>query len=169
MKMFPLLFGIALLVQGCTYAISPAVSRKADTSVTFEKLQADPGSFTGKLLILGGTIAEIVGVKQGTLIEVTHRDLDYWGKPERTERTAGRFYIVHPKQLDPLVYAPGRDITVAGEVQKPGSQALGNRYDEYPVLLSKELRLWERERPSSWDKPRWIDPLYEQDSPARRD
>jgi outer membrane lipoprotein len=168
MSAFPLLVGILLLVQGCTYAISPAVSRKADTSVTFEKLQADPGPFAGKLLILGGTIAEIVGVKQGTLIEVIHRDLDYWGKPERTERTAGRFYIVHPRQLDPLVYAPGRDITVAGEVQKPGSQALGNR-DEYPVLLSKELRLWDRERPSSWDKPRWIDPLYEQDSPARHD
>jgi outer membrane lipoprotein len=169
MKTFPLLFGVALLVQGCTYAISPAVSRKADTTVTFEKLQADPGPFAGKLLILGGTIADIAAMKQGTLIEVIHRELDYWGKPERTERTAGRFYVVHPKQLDPMVYAPGRDITIAGEVQKPGSQALDNRGDDYPVLLSKELRLWERERPSSWDKPRWIDPLYEQDSPARHD
>jgi outer membrane lipoprotein len=169
MNMLPLLLGSALLVQGCTYAISPAVARKADTSITFEKLQADPVSFTGKLLILGGTIAEVVGVKQGALIEVIHRDLDYWGKPERTGRTAGRFYIVHPKQLDPLVYAPGRDITVAGEVQKPGSQALGSRHDDYPVLVSKELKLWERDRPSSWDKPQWIDPLYDKDSPGRRE
>src|SRR3990172_809656 len=114
MKTLPLLVGILLLVQGCTYAISPAVSRKADKSITFEALQADPGPFAGKLIILGGTIADIAAVKQGTLIEVIHRDLDYWGKPERTERTAGRFYVVHPRQLDPMVYARGRDITIAG-------------------------------------------------------
>lgn len=169
MRAFPLLVGILLLVQGCTYALSPAVRRAADKSATFQKLQADPAAFEGKVLILGGTIAEISGAKQGTVIEVIQRDLDYWGKPERTEKTAGRFYIIHPKQLDPMVYAPGRAITVAGEVQKSGSEAIGSRRDDYPVLLPKELKLWERERPSSWEKPRWIDPLYEQDSPARRD
>jgi outer membrane lipoprotein len=169
MRTFPLLFGVLLLVQGCTYAISPVVRRTADKSVTFDKLQADPAAFVGKLLILGGTIAEISGVKQGTVIEVIQRDLDYWGKPERTEQTAGRFSISHPKQLDPMVYAPGRAVTVAGEVLKPGSQALGSRRDDYPVLLMKELKLWERERPSSWERPQWIDPLYEREGPARRD
>ena len=169
MKTFPLLFGVLLLAQGCTYAVSPAVRRAADASIPFEKLQADPAAFAGKLLILGGTIAEVAGVKQGTVIEIIQRDLDYWGRPERTEQTAGRFYILHPKQLDPMVYAPGRTVTVAGEVQMPGSQTLDSRRDDHPVLVPRELKLWERERPSTWERPQWIDPLYEREGPARRD
>ena len=52
-----LIGGMALLLQGCSYAISPDVSRTADRSITFEQIQADPSSLQGKIVILGGLIA----------------------------------------------------------------------------------------------------------------
>lgn len=167
MKIITLLFVGLLSCQGCTYAISPAVADKADRTTTFDKLVMDPESYKGKLLILGGTIDQTTNVKQGTLIEVVQRQLDYWGKPQRTKKTGGRFLVFYPRYLDPMVYSPGRDITVAGEVQGTSSPMLENRPYDYPVILSKELRLWERER-QSWDKPLWVDPLYDPDSPGRR-
>lgn len=148
MKTIIVLFGALLFLQGCTYAISPAMLEHADKTITFEKLQADPDSCAGKLLVLGGTIAQISTTQQGTLIEVVQKRLDSWGKPERTQRTGGRFLVLHPGYLDPMVYAPGRDITIAGEVQGAGSPLLGNTHYDYPVLLLKEHKLWgARERP----------------------
>lgn len=162
MKNIVCVIGIALLLQGCTYAISPEISHKADKTISFDRLQADPDEYKGKLLILGGIIAQTTAIKQGTLIEIEQKRLDYWGKPERMKRTGGRFLAFYPGYLDPLVYSPGRDITIAGEVQGISSPALGDKQYDYPVILTKEMKLWPVIR-ESWNKPQWIDPLYNYD------
>lgn len=160
MKMIAVLFSFVLFFQGCSYAISPDIAGKADKSVRFEKLQADPDSFKGKIIIVGGTIAQASDVNRGTLLEVIQRPLDYWGKPERTKRTGGRFLVFYPGPLNMMAYAPGVDITIAGEVLETGSPMVGGKQYDYPVLLAKERKLWERE-PGSSDKTRWMDPLYD--------
>ena len=156
--MIAVLFSFMLLFQGCSYAISRGMVDKADKTVRFEKLQADPESFKGKIIIVGGTIAQTSEVNKGTLIEVTQRTLDYWGKPERTKKTGGRFLVFHQGTLNALAYAPGIDITVAGEVLGTSSPMIGNKQYDYPIVLSKELKRWEPE-PRSSDKARWMDPL----------
>jgi outer membrane lipoprotein len=168
MKNPVVLFALALLLQGCTYAVSRDTAARADKTITFAMLLSDPDTFKGKLLILGGTIAHITNTKQGTLIEVVQKPLDYWGKPKRTDRTGGRFLVRHAGYLDAMIFAPGRDITVAAEIEGTRSEALGEMEYSYPVVIARELKLWEREHPS-WDKPQWIDPLYDPYSPGRRD
>lgn len=160
MKTIVVLFAGALLLHSCTYAISPGTTDKADKTIPFEKLQANPEAFKGKLLILGGTIARITTVNQGALIDVIQKRLDYWGKPLRTSRTGGRFLVFHPGELNAMIYAPGVDITIAGEALGVSSPMLGDKQYDYPLLHVKELKLWERER-GSRDTPRWIDPLYD--------
>jgi outer membrane lipoprotein len=160
MKMIVCMIGIALVLQGCSYAISSDLAKRADKTIFFDKLLADPDEYKGKLLILGGIITQTTAIKQGTLIEVDQKKLDYWGKPQRTKKTGGRFIVLYPGRLDALVYSPGRDITVAGEVQGTRSMALGDQQYDYPIILSKELKLWPRVR-QSMEKPQWIDPLYD--------
>jgi outer membrane lipoprotein len=167
MKRLVVLFAGSLLLQGCTYAISPGMTERADKTLTFAQLQAaDPDTFKGKLVILGGTIALISTTKEGTLIEVVQKPLDFWGKPKRTNKTGGRFLLRYPGYLDAMIFAPGRQITVAAEVEGARSQALGEMEYSYPVLVAREIKLWEREY-QSWNKPQWIDPLYDPYSPAR--
>lgn len=160
MKIIAVLFSIMLLSQGCTYAISPGMADKADKTITFKKLLAEPDAFTGKFLILGGTIAEVTTVSQGMLIEVDQKQLDYWGKPERTSRTGGRFIVFHPGYLNTMAYGPGVEITIAGEVLGFSSPMIGDKQFAYPIVLVRELKRWERER-TSRDSPQWIDPLYD--------
>jgi outer membrane lipoprotein len=155
-----LLLGALLCAQGCSYAVSPEIKAQADRTIPFEKLSAEPRSFAGKTVILGGEIVRIQSTKSGTLIEVLQKELDYWGKPRRTERTGGRFIVSHRAMLDAMVYAPGREITVAGEVTGTEQQGLGEDVAAYPLLQSRELKLWPRERPTS-DRPQWLDPLHD--------
>ncbi|MFA5072870.1 MAG: Slp family lipoprotein [Nitrospirota bacterium] len=157
MKNSTLLFALFFSLQACSYAISPAARDKADQTISFEMLRSDPDLYTGKMVILGGTIAETTELQLGTLIQVMQKQLDYWGKPTRTNRTGGPFLVYYPGYLNALAYAPGREITVAGEIagtQLKLSKELSKSY-QHPVLVSKELKLWERTRsrndPQSWD------------------
>ncbi|MGE5809540.1 MAG: Slp family lipoprotein [Nitrospirota bacterium] len=168
MKRCVVLSAVTLLLQCCTYAISPEMSARADKTISFEMIQADPDTFKGKLVILGGTIAQTSNTRQGTVIEVVQRPLDYWGKPKRTDRTGGRFLVLSSRYLDSMIFAPGREITVAAEVEGTRSKALGEADYSYPVVAARELKLWERER-KSWDTPQWTDPLNDPYYPARQD
>jgi outer membrane lipoprotein len=168
MKRIVALSAVALLLQGCTYAISPEMSARVDKTISFEMIQADPDTFKGKVVLLGGTIAQTVNSRQGTVIEVVQKPLDYWGMPKRTDRTGGRFLLLSPGYLDVMIFAPGREITVAAEVAGTRSKALDEMEYSYPVVIARELKLWERER-QSWDKPQWIDPLNDPFYPARQD
>ena len=130
MKKIVALSAVALLLQGCTYAISPEMSARVDKTISFEMIQADPDTFKGKLVLLGGTIS--------------------------------------PRYLDAMIFAPGRELTVAAEVAGTRNKALDEMDYSYPVVIARELKLWERER-QSWDKPQWIDPLNDPYYPARQD
>ena len=159
-----LIGGMALLLQGCSYAISPDVSRTADRSITFEQIQADPSSLQGKIVILGGLIAQVRNVKNGTFIEIVQKELDYWGKPRRTDRTGGRFIVYQPRPLDVLVFAPGREITIAGEVSGAEEKFLDESAFLYPRINARQIKLWPPEKPG-WDKPPFLDPLYDSSTP----
>lgn len=159
-------FLLLAVVQACTYAISPDITSKADKALTFQRLQADPEAYKGKTVILGGVIAQTGNTKQGALIEIIERPLDYWGKPENTNQSGGRFLVQHSGALDEAIYAPGRQITVAGVVE--GARDSSNSGPSYILIRSKQLKLWERNK-QSWDRPQWMDPLYDPNGPPRRD
>lgn len=154
------MLSVALLLHGCAYAISPDMAKQADTTVTFKELRADPERFKGKIVILGGAVIQTTALQQNTLIEVEEKPLDYWGMPKRTKKTGGRFNALVRGYLDPLVYAPGRQITVAAEVAGTHSAELGEAEYSDPVVVAKEIKLWPRERESQ-DKLQWMDPLYD--------
>lgn len=159
-----LIGGMALLLQGCSFAISPDVSRTADRAITFEQIQADPSPLKGKTVIIGGVIAQFRTVKNGSRIEIVQKELDYWGKPLRTDRTGGRFIVHQSRPLDVLVFAPGREITVAGEVAGTEEKFQDESAVLYPLINAREIKLWPREKPG-WDKPQFLDPLHDPNAP----
>jgi outer membrane lipoprotein len=140
------------------------VVRQADRGITFKQLQADPDAHAGKIVILGGTLVSVLNQKKGALIEIAEKKLDYWGKPRRTEKSGGHFQVLHQGYLDAMLYAPGRDITVAGEVVGSGDRPAAGIESTFVLLRSRELKIWPREK-LTWDKPQWIDPLYDRTSP----
>jgi outer membrane lipoprotein len=160
MKNIILAINLALFFQGCTYAISPEYARQADSTLSFRVIKQDPGTYTGALVIIGGTIDQVSSTDHGTLIEVTERALDYWGRPKRTDETGGRFILLYPAHLNTLLYAPGREITAAVTVEGTEATALTDQNLRLPLFLSRELKLWKDDRKTS-TSPQWFDPFYD--------
>lgn len=151
---------LLLLMAGCAPAFAPGLAALADRSLTFEQFLSDPDLYSGKILILGGEIDQFTLHPQGTLLLIIHRPLDYWDQPRRTERTGGRFQLFIPRPLDALVYAPGREITAVAEVAGTRLPLFGERTFDDPVLVVKDLRLWQK-RARARTTPTWGDPLYD--------
>jgi len=152
---------LALLLPGCSYAISSSLADRVDRTITFDQLAAEPDVHAGKIFILGGAIVACEPAKpSGTLITVAQKPLDYWGKPISTTRTGGDFLLYSPERLDTLVFALGRELTAAGEAAGSKPASLGGREFADPVLIIREFKLWEKpQRSSRAGQSQWNDPL----------
>jgi len=94
--------------------------------------------------VWGGEIVQTVNQKDGTtLVEVFQRPLGWRGEPKGTRASEGRFLILAEKYLDAYIFRRGRKITVAGEIQGEKIRPIGEMDYRYPLLLSKEIYLWE--------------------------
>ena len=141
------------VLAGCTPAISPQLMDQVDRALDYRAIAADPTGARGKTVLLGGTIVQTVPKPGSTEIEVVQKALDSSGAPRLTDRSEGRFLVVSERFLDPAVYSPGRDVTVAGEVADPQTRRLGEIDYRYPVVHAIELRLWRPPGPSAYPYP----------------
>ncbi len=127
---------------GCTPVISRQLMDQVDRTLDYRAIAADPSGAKGKTVLLGGTIVQTVPKPGLTEIDVVQKSLDSSEAPRLTDRSEGRFLVVSEQFLDPAVYSPGRDITVAGEVLDPQTRRIGEIDYRYPVVQAIELRLW---------------------------
>ena len=114
---------------------------KVDKSLTPSLLFKNPDVHKGKIIILGGLIVDAKNTKKGTVIEVVQKPLDYRGRPLHSDRSLGRFIILHEGFLDTAIYSPDRAVTVAGEVMGTKVRPLDEIEYAYPLIKSRELYL----------------------------
>ena len=135
---------IAILgVVSCAPPFAKETLEKVDRSISFQELQRDPDTFKGRWVMLAGVIIETRNTKEGTTIEVLQRPMDRRGRPDETDVTEGRFIIRTDRFLDVAVYHRGRRIAVVAEVAGRKILPLGEIEYQYPVVVAKELHLWE--------------------------
>ena len=137
-----LLTGLCCLA-GCAPTFSRELLDQVDSTTTFRELQNDPDRHVGKTFMLGGIILETRNTADSTIIQVLQRPLDRQGRPRETDETGGRFIIESPEFLDAAVYQPGKRISLIGQVTGQEVRPLGEIHYRYPVVSSKEVRLWE--------------------------
>ena len=107
---------LAVFVGGCATAFPESVMRTVDTRITADELLRDPAAHKGARVILGGDVLAVQPRPGLTEIELLARRLRGDDSPERSDRSPGRALLHTPEFLDPAVYAPGRRITVVGQV-----------------------------------------------------
>jgi outer membrane lipoprotein len=155
------LFGMALLLiaSACTHPISKQLRKEAQKdNLLFATVLADPAAYKGRIVLWGGRVIEITNNKAGTEMIVLETPLDFLGVPEAAQSSRGRFIARIPKFLDPAIYLADRDITLAGEVVGAEEKELGETTYKYPVVMIKELHLWEKLDPK-YPTDTWHDPL----------
>ncbi len=137
------LFGILLAVcAGCaSYPISKGLREQAKP-LTVAQVASSPGAYSGTIVIWGGRVINTVNDTSGGRIYVLGLPLTRHEVPVWNGITTGRFVVRGQGFIDPEVFKAGRLITVAGEVTGVEKQPLQGIQYAYPVVASRELRLW---------------------------
>ncbi|HEX4995533.1 MAG TPA: Slp family lipoprotein [Methylomirabilota bacterium] len=136
---------LVILVGGCATAFPESVMSTVDTRITADELLSQPAAVKGARVILGGDILGVQPSPGLTEIELLTRRLRGDDSPERSDRSPGRALLRTPEFLDPAVYAPGRRITVVGEVTGVEERKIGEVPYRYPVITVERIRLWPKD------------------------
>ncbi|WP_028574834.1 Slp family lipoprotein [Desulfonatronovibrio hydrogenovorans] len=142
-RMMLVLMGLFLLLPSCAPVISGPVMKTVDQSVSFADLRQNISVMKGKTLVLGGRILNTVPLERETWVEILEHPLDIRQRPLTGDESGGRFLVFFPGFLDPSVYAPGRLVTVAGQVEGKEVRPLGEMEYVYPVIMAVEHHLWQ--------------------------
>jgi outer membrane lipoprotein len=142
---FLAVMGALSLVAGCAYPISQTLRDEARPNLTFATVLENPAAYKGSVVIWGGRIIGAAALDQGGEITLLELPLDRWGRPEDEEPSAGRFIARASTFLDPAVYSPGVEVTVAGEVMGKEVRPVSQTRYIYAVIMIKEIRLWRKQ------------------------
>jgi outer membrane lipoprotein len=144
---------LLLVCSACAPAISKHLRQQAEPAVSFAALQTDPGAYQGRIVILGGIIAQVTPQTGGTEVEVVQKPLDYFQEPKSTDTSQGRFLVKADRFLDPLVFRQDRKITVAGAVIGSEVRKLQDMDYRYVLVQGQEIKLWPLTPPEPWPSP----------------
>lgn len=148
MRLALIFLAFALSLSGCgRHAVSREALLLVDQSVPFAAVGQNPGAFTGKFLLTGGSVARVRNTPTGAELEVVQLPLGSDDRPNEKGRSEGRFLALAPGFLDPLIYKPGRLVTLVGRVAGFTTRPLEGIDYTYPILETKELYVWRPEDP----------------------
>jgi len=131
----------AFVVAGCG-VLSPEVRRDAVRLERYQDLREEPQRFQEEVVILGGELIEVRNRAEGTTLLVLERPLGMGERPKADGASGGRFMVRFADYLDPVLFAPGRNVTVAGVVQGERIEPVGEAPYRYVLLEGKEIHLW---------------------------
>ncbi|WP_142525450.1 Slp family lipoprotein [Methylacidimicrobium cyclopophantes] len=129
-------------LTGCGGPFSESTVEAARNQPSFGALRHNPAAYQGRLVILGGKIAQIQNRKSATVLEIVQHPLGSGERPSSTDQSGGRFLAVTPKFLDPTIYKRGKEVTVAGRVSGVQPGRIGKRSYSYPVISISQIHLW---------------------------
>ncbi len=160
-----LLLGVvaAGILLGCT-TIPNRYVKQAEAGVTLSALVSDPQRYEGKVVILGGAIAEAVPTSGWVWVRMKNRPLDQDYRPHRPASLegpeTGYFWVTVGRQAFPTASERWMRVTVVGRVMPPPRPREAPDTHGEPVLGALYLKGWgdQGARQDSWEQH--IDPNY---------
>ncbi|MDD2335444.1 MAG: Slp family lipoprotein [Geobacteraceae bacterium] len=158
MKKLLLLSVSFLLLAGCVHMISEESRNLVDPTIQFQNLRANPDSYIGKYIMLGGAVAGVQNNKDGSQLEVVQSPLESDDLPEEVSHSSGgRFLAMSTRFLDPIVYKTGRRVTVVGQVLGKKTLPIDQIEYTYPIVSIREIHVWSK---SEIEQPQYPPPGY---------
>ncbi|MEO8326044.1 MAG: Slp family lipoprotein, partial [Nitrospirota bacterium] len=137
--------GLALM-GGCASSpmeIPETLQNQIDPTLTFSQVIQNPGSYQGKMLVLGGEVLSAKRLAEGTRLEVLQLPLDEYQRPLVTRTDSqGRFLAMEKAFLDPAMFPPNTLITIVGEVTEKVAGKLDEMDYQFPAVVIKDLYVW---------------------------
>ncbi|NLO79192.1 MAG: Slp/YeaY family lipoprotein [Xanthomonadaceae bacterium] len=153
---------LAIGLAGCASKLPQPIREAPEPDLALRVAVQDPERYFGRQVRWGGSIAGVDNRAEETCLEVVGRELQSSGKPVAGNGSPGRFLACTGEFLDPVVYAEGRLVTVAGTLEAVETRLVGKYPYRYPVVQVSALHLWapEPERVIYEPDPFWYDPFW---------
>ena len=139
MKRYLLL--ICLLLTACA-GLPAAVKDVPVANISYSQASHNPSGYKDTSVRWGGVIIEVDNEENFTLVQVLSHPLNYYGRPQLSKPSEGRFVIKSTEFLDPAVYAKDKEITVAGTLLGDIERTIGKKTIRLPLLAAKAIYLW---------------------------
>jgi outer membrane lipoprotein len=162
--------GIWFAATGCASKVPPAIrSGQGTQAVSVEEARRAPDRHAGQRVRWGGSVLAVHNHADSTEIEILSRPLGGEGRPRAESEGSARFLARIPGFVDPAGFKTGRLVTVAGEVARIETRAVGDYPYRYPVIDVIRYHLWPEERDCRRGHPRgyayyrygpWYGPWY---------
>ncbi|GAB3023055.1 Slp family lipoprotein [Bowmanella dokdonensis] len=137
-----LLAGCILLMAGCSTLPDELQVKEGTNLLSYQQVSANPQQTAGNQVRWGGVIAEVTNKQDATLVEVVHYPLRSYGRPSVSDDSMGRFRVYIDGFLDPMVFKPGRSLTITGKVLGSETDRVGEHDYVFPAIKADGYHLW---------------------------
>jgi outer membrane lipoprotein len=140
--------GLVLALSAC--ATAPRFDTTAiDQSISPQQAVLENHLLRGKSVLWGGVVINAVNLERQTQFEILAYPLSSSHKPLIDKTPVQRFLSRYAGYLETSEYAPGRLLTVSGELQENSVGKIGESDYVYPVVEVGQLHLWPKAVPAS--------------------
>jgi len=129
---------VLALLAGCMRPPQPLAGDYANLTVA----DAQQGGYQGERVRWGGAIVETTQQSAETCFEILSMPLDARARPYPSDESYGRFTACSPGFYDPALFAPHREITVAGTLQEASRGKVGEYDYLFPRVAADAVYLW---------------------------
>jgi outer membrane lipoprotein len=138
-----LLLLTALLLSAC--ATGPRYPTEGvELALTPQQAIAEADILRGKSVLWGGMIINSINLASHTRLEILAYPLDSNQHPQTDSAPLGRFLLFKSGYLETVDFAPGRLVTVRGQLDGATSGIVGETSYTYPQVRTGDLYLWPR-------------------------
>lgn len=120
-----------------------------EAAVQVEPRDADELAQDGDFVVWGGQIVAIFNAEEETELQVVGYPLNGSNVPQPDASSTGRFVVVHSGFLEPYDFAPGRWVSLAGQLDGTMLVEQGDYSRSVPAVRSSQVHLWPR-NPNNW-------------------
>lgn len=149
MKLLPILV-VALTLTACATAPQPLQGQFS----TLLPDEAAKRETTGELVRWGGRIVSVEPRSQSSCFEIVAAPLNSNGRPQKVDRSEGRFIACRGGFYEPEVFQAGREITISGRIDGFETRKIGAYDYHYPRVAADVIYLWPERR----DRPLIVHP-----------
>lgn len=136
------LFAMMLTACAVTSPFDSAKLSGADKTLSYQQAVTDSAALRGRGAVWGGSIVATRNLAQYTEVAVLAYPLDAQTRPLTSSSALGRFVLIWPGYLESADYAPGRWLSVIGDLDGLRDELVGESHYIYPVIQAQYLYLW---------------------------
>jgi len=143
MKKAAVIAPVLLLLTACASNIPYEIQRDiTERKITINAARAQIERYQGQNVRWGGTIVKVENRENESWIEVVGKPLGYYGRPDESDRSLGRFLVRIEGFVDPAIYREDRDLTIFGTLEGRVTGRIDEHAYSYPLVRAKSYYLW---------------------------